>query len=86
MPKGSESHSGTDVAIYARGPWAQLVDGTMEQNDIYHVMRYVSECPSEWFLKQVFEARLYSTAIARATKLRKRCFWSLTVLLLSNRQ
>ena len=43
MPKGSESHSGTDVAIYARGPWAQLVDGTMEQNDIYHVMRYVSE-------------------------------------------
>ena len=51
MPKGSESHSGTDVAIYARGPWAQLVDGTMEQNDIYHVMRYVSECCSEFFLK-----------------------------------
>ena len=51
MPKGSESHSGTDVAIYARGPWAQLVDGTMEQNDIYHVMRYVSECSSELFLK-----------------------------------
>ena len=51
MPKGSESHSGTDVAIYARGPWAQLVDGTMEQNDIYHVMRYVSECCSECVLK-----------------------------------
>jgi len=51
VPKGSESHSGTDVAIYARGPWAQLVDGTMEQNDIYHVMRYVSECCPECVLK-----------------------------------
>ena len=60
VPKGSESHSGTDVAIYARGPWAQLVDGTMEQNDIYHVMRYVSECSSECVLKALH---------ARATKL-----------------
>ena len=38
IPKRAESHSGTDVAIYARGPWAHLVDGTMEQNTIYHVM------------------------------------------------
>ena len=40
MPKGSESHSGTDVAIYARGPWAQLVDGTMEQNTLHHVITH----------------------------------------------
>lgn len=38
IPKSSESHSGADVAIYARGPWAQLFDGTVEQNYIFHVM------------------------------------------------
>jgi alkaline phosphatase len=40
LPKGSESHSGTDVGIYAKGPWAHLFDGTMEQNAIYHVMAF----------------------------------------------
>lgn len=40
LPKGSESHSGTDVGIYARGPWAHLVDGTIEQNAIFHIMAY----------------------------------------------
>jgi alkaline phosphatase len=34
----SETHAGEDVAIYARGPKAQLVRGSMEQNWIYHVM------------------------------------------------
>lgn len=38
IPKSSESHSGEDVAIYARGPWAHLFDGTVEQNFIFHVM------------------------------------------------
>jgi hypothetical protein len=28
------------VGIYARGPWAHLVGGTMEQNAIYHVMAH----------------------------------------------
>lgn len=38
VPSGSETHGGEDVAIYARGPRAYLVQGTMEQNAIYWVM------------------------------------------------
>ncbi len=40
IPLRSETHSGEDVAIYARGPWAHLFDGTVEQNYIFHVMHY----------------------------------------------
>ena len=40
IPKSSESHSGVDVALYAKGPWAHLFDGTIEQNVIFHVMDY----------------------------------------------
>jgi alkaline phosphatase len=40
IPLKSETHSGEDVAIYARGPWAHLMDGTVEQNYIFHVMNY----------------------------------------------
>jgi alkaline phosphatase len=40
IPMSSESHSGEDVAVYAKGPWAHLVDGTIEQNVIFHVMNY----------------------------------------------
>ncbi len=36
---GSETHAGEEVAIYASGPSAHLVKGTMEQNWIYYVMR-----------------------------------------------
>jgi len=39
VPLGSETHGGEDVAIYARGPRAHLVHGSMEQNWIFHVMR-----------------------------------------------
>ncbi|MDD1621454.1 MAG: alkaline phosphatase [Methylococcaceae bacterium] len=38
VPMGSETHAGEDVAIYADGPSAYLVRGTLEQNVIYHVM------------------------------------------------
>ena len=34
----SETHGGDDVAVYARGPGAQLIRGVMEQNYIFHVM------------------------------------------------
>ena len=34
-----ETHGGEDVALYARGPGAELVRGAMDQNEIYHVMR-----------------------------------------------
>lgn len=39
VPLSSETHAGEDVAIYASGPMAHLVRGTMEQNWIFHVMR-----------------------------------------------
>ena len=40
IPKSSESHSGEDVAVYAKGPWAHLFDSTIEQNVIFHVMHH----------------------------------------------
>ncbi len=39
VPMGSETHAGEDVGIWARGPRAHLVRGSMEQNWIFHVMR-----------------------------------------------
>ncbi len=38
IPMSSETHAGEDVPIYARGPGAWLVGGTMEQNAIFFVM------------------------------------------------
>jgi alkaline phosphatase len=40
VPRSSETHSGEDVAVYAKGPWAHLFDGTVEQNYIFHVMNH----------------------------------------------
>lgn len=40
VPMESETHSGVDVAVYAHGPWAHLVGGTIEQNVIFHVMHH----------------------------------------------
>ncbi len=39
IPLSAETHAGEDVAIFARGPKAFMVRGSMEQNWIYHVMR-----------------------------------------------
>ena len=38
IPLSSEAHGGEDVAVYAQGPDAYLVAGTMEQNALYFVM------------------------------------------------
>lgn len=38
IPLESETHGGEDVVIYARGPWAHLVQGTLEENAVYWVM------------------------------------------------
>ena len=43
IPMTSETHAGEDVAIYARGPWAHLFQGTVEQNYIFHVMDYAAK-------------------------------------------
>lgn len=42
IPRSSETHSGEDVAVYAKGPWAHLFDGTIEQNVIFHVMLHAA--------------------------------------------
>lgn len=35
----AETHGGEDVALFARGPGADVVRGSIEQNEIYHIMR-----------------------------------------------
>ncbi|GGW95223.1 alkaline phosphatase [Alteromonas halophila] len=43
IPMSSETHSGEDVGIYAKGPGAFLVNGTNEQSVIFHVMDYAGD-------------------------------------------
>ncbi|MBL8908410.1 MAG: alkaline phosphatase [Rhizobiales bacterium] len=40
VPLASETHAGDDVAVYAWGPQAHLMQGTVEQNYIYHVIAH----------------------------------------------
>lgn len=42
VPLSSETHAAEDVAIYAGGPGAHLLNGTQEQNVIYHAMNKAS--------------------------------------------
>lgn len=39
VPTEAETHGGEDVAIYASGPQAHLLHGTMEQHVIFHIMK-----------------------------------------------
>jgi alkaline phosphatase len=39
-PLASETHAGEDVAIFAAGPWAHLVQGIVDENYIFFVMDY----------------------------------------------
>ncbi|HAB79324.1 MAG TPA: alkaline phosphatase [Glaciecola sp.] len=38
VPKTSETHSGEDISLHAKGPGAQLAAGTVEQNYIFHLI------------------------------------------------
>ena len=38
IPRSSETHAGEDVSLHAKGPGAQLVQGVIEQNMVYHVI------------------------------------------------
>jgi len=38
MPLKDETHSGEDVAVYARGPGAEGVHGSLEQNVLFHLL------------------------------------------------
>ncbi|SQH75756.1 protein of unknown function, might be Alkaline phosphatase [Shewanella benthica] len=42
MPLRSETHAGEDVAIFASGPGAHLVQGTVEQKHICHVINHAA--------------------------------------------
>lgn len=37
-----ETHGGDDVGIFARGPYAHLFAGTLEQNTIPHIMAFAA--------------------------------------------
>jgi alkaline phosphatase len=38
VPLSNETHGGDDVGIWARGPGAEAVRGTVEQNTIFHIL------------------------------------------------
>ncbi|MBV7316571.1 alkaline phosphatase [Shewanella sp. NIFS-20-20] len=42
IPLSSETHAGEDVAIFAGGPGAHLVQGTVEQSEIFHVINHAA--------------------------------------------
>lgn len=42
IPMGSETHTMEDVAVYAQGPWSHLINGSIEQNFIYHVIKHAT--------------------------------------------
>jgi alkaline phosphatase len=43
MPLASETHSGEDVAVFARGPGSDAVRGSLEQNALFHVIAQSSD-------------------------------------------
>ncbi len=48
VPLRSETHDGTDVPIYARGPHAWLFHGSLNQEMVFHVMVEALGLPSAW--------------------------------------
>ncbi|NRD74989.1 alkaline phosphatase [Shewanella sp. VB17] len=42
IPLEDETHAGEDVGIFASGPGAHLIEGTVEQNHIFHVMDHAA--------------------------------------------
>lgn len=42
LPLAYETHAGEDVPIYATGPWAHLLNGVIEQNVIFHVIKHAA--------------------------------------------
>lgn len=43
VPLGSETHSGDDVVVFARGPGAAAVRGSLEQNVLFHLLAQAVE-------------------------------------------
>jgi alkaline phosphatase len=42
VPMAFETHGGDDVGIYAKGPFAHLFNGVLEQNTIPHFIAYAA--------------------------------------------
>ncbi|MCB2424880.1 alkaline phosphatase, partial [Thalassolituus alkanivorans] len=38
VPLSSETHAGEDVSLHAQGPGAQLAQGEIEQNSVFHII------------------------------------------------
>lgn len=47
VPLSSETHSGEDVALHASGPGAQLVQGAVEQNTVFHIINQALDLVKE---------------------------------------
>ncbi len=43
VPLSAETHGGEDVGIYAQGPGASLITGTIEQSVIFHAMEFAAD-------------------------------------------
>ena len=48
VPSNSETHGGDDVGIWARGPGAESVHGTLEQNVIFHLLTQSQPRIQKW--------------------------------------
>ena len=43
VPLGSETHAGEDITLHAKGPGAQLAQGVVEQNVVFHLVNQALE-------------------------------------------
>jgi len=43
VPMGSETHAGEDISLHAKGPGAQLAQGVIEQNVVFHLINQALE-------------------------------------------
>jgi alkaline phosphatase len=43
VPLGSETHAGEDITLHAQGPGAQLAQGVIEQNVVFHLINQALE-------------------------------------------
>ncbi len=54
IPGNSETHGGDDVGIWARGPGAEAVRGTLEQNVIFHLLTQPQPLIQQWLCAKGF--------------------------------
>jgi alkaline phosphatase len=47
VPLSSETHAGEDISLHAKGPGAQLAQGVVEQNVIFHIINQALELIEE---------------------------------------